>query len=122
MYVGHLCRLQLGDGRDGHRYDQGGAACRTPQSTDFPVAALEKWPVPEVVNGLAKDSPIPQKGGVVLRVRLKDKRRGERIKEILGRAKILGKGSSTWHGLILGGRSWCLKSGWEIKSFTSWKM
>ena len=40
-------------------------------STEFPAAALEKWPVPEVVNGLAKDSPIPLKGGVVLRIRLK---------------------------------------------------
>ena len=76
-----------------------------PSSTEFPVAALEKWPIPEVVNGLAKDSPIPLKGGVVLRVRLKDKRRGGKVKEILVRAKVLGKGSSTWHGLILGGRA-----------------
>ncbi|CAE7222588.1 pol [Symbiodinium necroappetens] len=34
-----------------------------PSSTEFPVAALERWEVPEVVNGLAKDSPLPLKGG-----------------------------------------------------------
>ena len=76
-----------------------------PSSAEFPVAALEKWPIPEVVNGLAKGSPIPLKGGVVLRIRLRDKRRGGKVKEILVRAKVLGKGSSTWRGLILGGRA-----------------
>ena len=69
-----------------------------PSSTEFPVAALERWEVPEVVNGLAKDSPLPLKGGVVLR--------GQEVPGyILVRAKILGRGSSTWHGLILGGRA-----------------
>ena len=70
-------------------------------STEFPVAALECWEVPEVVNGLAKDSPLPLKGGVVLRVRLVDKRQGKKSRDILVRAKILGRGS----GLILGGRA-----------------
>eukprot|EP00439_Symbiodinium_sp_Y106_P054591 s2522_g7.t1 len=75
-----------------------------PNSVEFPIAALERWAVPEVVNGLAKDSPLPLKGGVVLRVCLNDKR-GHKSKDILVRAKVLGRGTSTWYGLILGGRA-----------------
>ena len=41
----------------------------------------------------------------MLRVRLVDKRQGKKFRDILVHAKILGRGSSTWHGLILGGRA-----------------
>ena len=65
---------------------------------------LERWPQEEIVTGLAKDTPLALKGGIVLRVTLVDVTK-KKSKEILVRAKILASGTSSWHGLILGGRA-----------------
>ncbi|CAE7299989.1 unnamed protein product, partial [Symbiodinium necroappetens] len=75
-----------------------------PSDPNFPLVQLEKWPQDEVVTGLAKDKPIGLRGGVVLRVKLEDIS-GSKSKEILARAKVLAAGTSSWHGLILGGRA-----------------
>ena len=75
-----------------------------PDHEKFPVAQLERWPQEEVVMGLANDAPIKLKGAVVMRVQMPDVS-GQKVEEILVRAKIIGKGLSTWHGLILGGRA-----------------
>jgi len=72
-----------------------------PDQDAFPIAQLEKWPMPEVVTGIAVRAPI---GGVVLRVRLKDIS-GKKHHDILVRAKICGQGLSDFGGLILGGRA-----------------
>ena len=63
---------------------------------------------PEFVHGIAAGAPVPLKGAVVLRVRLlegktpRDSRLGP---EICVRCKIAARGTSDWHGLILGGRA-----------------
>ncbi|CAK8994559.1 Pro-Pol polyprotein, partial [Durusdinium trenchii] len=75
-----------------------------PDSERFPVAQLERWPQEEVVMGLANDAPIKLKGAVVMRVQMPDVN-GQKVEEILVRAKVIGKGLSTWQGLILGGRA-----------------
>ncbi|CAK8990984.1 unnamed protein product, partial [Durusdinium trenchii] len=75
-----------------------------PDSEKFPVAQLERWPQEEVVMGLANDAPIKLKGAVVMRVQMPDVN-GQKVEEILVRAKVIGKGLSTWQGLILGGRA-----------------
>ncbi|CAK9020527.1 Uncharacterized protein SCF082_LOCUS14946 [Durusdinium trenchii] len=75
-----------------------------PGNDKFPVAQLERWPQEEVVMGLANDAPIKLKGAVVMRVLLPDVN-GQKTEEILVRAKVIAKGLSTWHGLILGGRA-----------------
>ena len=36
--------------------------------TGFPVVQLERWPLEEVVNGIAKSAPVPLVGGVVFKV------------------------------------------------------
>ncbi|CAK9016059.1 unnamed protein product, partial [Durusdinium trenchii] len=59
-----------------------------PDSEKFPVAQLERWPQEEVV----------------MRVQMPDVN-GQKVEEILVRAKVIGKGLSTWQGLILGGRA-----------------
>ena len=75
-----------------------------PDSEKFLVAQLERWLQEEVVMGLANDAPIKLKGAVVMRVQMPDVN-GQKVEEILVRAKVIGKGLSTWQGLILGGRA-----------------
>jgi len=74
----------------------------------FPVVQLERWPLAEVVNGIAKGAPVPLLGGVVFKVTLLVGREVASAKEgptILVRAKICAAGTSDWHGIILGGRA-----------------
>ena len=66
----------------------------------FPVVKREKWVHPEFVHGIASGAPVPLKGAAVLRVTLL-----EGSPEIFVRCKIAARGSSDWHGLILGGRA-----------------
>eukprot|EP00435_Cladocopium_sp_Y103_P042487 s1035_g11.t1 len=75
-----------------------------PDSPKFPVAQFESWPKEEVVMGLANGAPIKLTGVAVLRVAFLDVG-GKKDREILVRAKVIAKGCSTWHGLILGGRA-----------------
>ena len=63
----------------------------------FPVVKLEKWVHLEFVHGIASGAPAPLKGAAVLQVRAGP--------EIFVRCKIAARGSSDWHGLILGGRA-----------------
>ena len=72
----------------------------------FPVVKLEKWVHPEFVHGIASGAPVPLKGAAVLRVTLLEGKTPEEARagpEIFVRCKIAARGSSDWHGLILGG-------------------
>ena len=74
----------------------------------FPVVKLEKWVHPEFVHGIASGAPVPLKGAAVLRVTLLEGKTPEEARagpEIFVRCKIAARGSSDWHGLILGGRA-----------------
>ena len=74
----------------------------------FPVVKLEKWVHPEFVQGIASGAPVPLKGAAVLRVTLLEGKTPEEARagpEIFVRCKIAARGSSDWHGLILGGRA-----------------
>ena len=79
-----------------------------PNDPKFPVVQLEQWVYPEFVHGIASGSPVPLKGAVVLRVRLQE---GTDVHncvdghELFVRCKIAARGTSDWHGLILGGRA-----------------
>ena len=79
-----------------------------PNSPEFPVVKFEQWVYPEYVHGIASGSPVPLKGAVVLKVRLQEGPDENSCKdghEIYVRCKIAAKGTSDWHGLILGGRA-----------------
>ena len=74
----------------------------------FPVVRLEKWVHPEYVHGIASGAPVPLKGAAVLRVTLLEGRTADDCRpntEIFVRCKIAARGTSDWHGLILGGRA-----------------
>ena len=74
----------------------------------FPVVKLEKWVHPEFVHGIASGAPVPLKGAAVLRVTLLEGKSPEEARagpEIFVRCKIAARGSSDWHGLMLGGRA-----------------
>ena len=80
----------------------------TPEDPKFPVVQFEKWVYQEFVHGIASGSPVPLKGAVVLRVRLQegvDPNRCRDGPEIFLRCKIAARGTSDWHGLIIGGRA-----------------
>ena len=79
-----------------------------PNSPEFPVVRFEQWIYPEYVHGIASGSPVPLKGAVVLKVRLQEGPDESSCKdghEIYVRCKIAARGTSDWHGLILGGRA-----------------
>ena len=61
-----------------------------------------------MLNGIASGAPVPLKGAAVLRVTLLEGKTPEEARagpEIFVRCKIAARGSSDWHGLILGGRA-----------------
>ena len=75
----------------------------------FPVVQFERWPLPEVVNGIAKGAPVPLVGGVVFKVTLLEGRDVQSAKEgptILVRAKICSSGASDWQGSSWAGGLW----------------
>ena len=79
-----------------------------PEDKGFPIIRFERWPYPEYVHGIASGAPVPLRGAVVLRVRLLEGTSAESARdgpEIFVRCKIAAKGTSDWHGLILGGRA-----------------
>ena len=79
-----------------------------PEDRRFPVLRFEKWTYPEFVHGIAAASPVPLKGGVVLRVTLMEGEDPESATdgpEVFVRCKVAARGTSDWHGLILGGRA-----------------
>ena len=79
-----------------------------PEDPKFPIIQFEKWVYQEFVHGIASGSPVPLKGAVVLRVRLQegtDPAKCTDGPEIFLRCKIAAKGTSDWHGLIIGGRA-----------------
>ena len=79
-----------------------------PGDKGFPIVQFEQWIYPEFVHGIASGSPVPLKGSVVLKVRLQEGPDADRCvdgHELYVRCKIAAKGTSDWHGLILGGRA-----------------
>ena len=79
-----------------------------PDDPKFPIVQIEQWVYPEYVHGIASGSPVPLKGSVVLRVRLQEGPSADKCEdghELFVRCKIAAKGTSDWHGLILGGRA-----------------
>ena len=73
----------------------------------FPIVRFERWVHPEFIHGIAAGSPVPLKGAAVFRVRLLEGKAVDSAKEgpeIFIR-KIAAKGTSDWHGLILGERA-----------------
>ena len=79
-----------------------------PEDRRFPVIRFEKWAYPEYVHGIAAGSPVPLKGAVVLRVTLLEGTSPENARdgpEVFVRCKVAARGTSDWHGLILGGRA-----------------
>lgn len=80
----------------------------TPEDRRFPVIRFEQWAYPEYVHGIAAGAPVPLKGAVVLRVTLLEGVNPDTAKdgpEIFVRCKVAARGTSDWHGLILGGRA-----------------
>ena len=80
----------------------------SPEDRRFPVLRFEKWTYPEFVHGIAAGSPVPLKGAVVLRVTLLEGEDPESARdgpEVFVRCKVASRGTSDWHGLILGGRA-----------------
>ena len=60
------------------------------------------------MHGIAAGSPVPLKGAAVITVRLLEGKAVDSATEgpeIFIRCKIAAKGTSDWHGLILGGRA-----------------
>ena len=79
-----------------------------PEDRRFPVIRFEKWAYPEYVHGIAAGSPVPLKGAVVLRVTFLEGIDPESARdgpEVFVRCKVAARGTSDWHGLILGGRA-----------------
>ena len=79
-----------------------------PEDKGFPIIQFEKWIYQEFVHGIASGSPVPLRGAVVLRVRLQegtDPLKCTDGPEIFLRCKIASRGTSDWHGLIIGGRA-----------------
>ena len=63
---------------------------------------------PEYVHGIASGASVPLKGAVVLRVWLMEGKSVENATEgpeIFVRCKVAARGTSDWHGLILGGQA-----------------
>ena len=79
-----------------------------PQDPTFPIVQFEQWLYPEFVHGIASGSPVPLRGSVVLKVVLQEGVDVDRCVDghmLYIRCKIAAKGTSDWHGLILGGRA-----------------
>ena len=79
-----------------------------PEDRRFPVIRFEKWAYPEYVHGIAAGSPVPLKGAVVLRITFLEGTDPESARdgpEVFVRCKVAARGTSDWHGLILGGRA-----------------
>ena len=74
-------------------------------SQEFPVLALEKWKVPEHVEGVAAGKRIDLLGSVVLRVELGCKHDRSPVYEKI-RCKTFARGTASYNGIILGGGRW----------------
>ena len=76
---------------------------KTPRDSKlWPVIQLEKWPQAEMVMGIAAGKPLTLAGSAVLRVIFFDIDTRLPDVEVLVRCKIFPKGSTDWHGLIIG--------------------
>merc|ERR1712053_16712 len=73
-------------------------------SQELPVLALEKWKFPEHVEGVAAGKRVDLLGSVVLRVELGMKHDRTVIREKI-RCKVFAKGTASFNGIILGGRT-----------------
>ncbi len=68
----------------------------------WPVVQLEKWPEADNVMGIAAGTPLRLLGSAVLRVHFSDIDARAPGAEVLVRCRIFPKGSTDWHGLIIG--------------------
>ncbi len=68
----------------------------------WPVVQIEKWPKVENVMGIAAGTPLSLLGSAVLGVHFCDNDTRAPGLEVLVRCKIFPKGSTDWHGLIIG--------------------
>eukprot|EP00435_Cladocopium_sp_Y103_P020683 s114_g5.t1 len=66
---------------------------------------FEKRAYPEYVHGIAAGSPVPLKGAVVRLLEGTDPENARDGPEVLVRCKVAARGTSDWHGLILGDRA-----------------
>jgi hypothetical protein len=74
----------------------------TPDSKDWPIVQLEKWTNAEMVMGIAAGTPLTLAGSAILRVSFCDVDERVPAREVNVRCKIFPKGSTDWHGLIIG--------------------
>ncbi|MEC8942206.1 MAG: hypothetical protein VYC95_05695, partial [Verrucomicrobiota bacterium] len=70
----------------------------------YPVLQLEWWPRNEMVTGIVRGARVRVIGAAVLRVQMTELNKAAGP-VLLFRCKIFERGSSDWHGLILGGRA-----------------
>ena len=76
---------------------------KTPRDSKlWPVIQLERWPQAEMVMGIAAGKPLTLAGSAVLLVHFCDIDSRLPDVEVLVRCKIFPKGSTDWHGLIIG--------------------
>ena len=76
---------------------------KTPRNSKlWPVIQLGKWPQAEMVMGIAAGKPLTLAGSAVLLVNFCDIDTRLPDVEVLIRCKIFPKGSTDWHGLIIG--------------------
>ena len=71
-------------------------------SKSWPIVQLERWPLPELVMGIAAGKPLTLAGSAILRVNFCDIDSRVPDAEVLIRCKIFPRGSTDWHGLIIG--------------------
>ena len=74
------------------------------RSEEYPVLALDKWKVPEYVEGVAAGKKMNLLGSVVVRGEMGCRYDGKPIRELL-RCKIFAAGTASFPGSILGGRT-----------------
>ena len=76
-----------------------------PQGSDeYPVVALEKWKIPEHVEGVAAGKRVDLLGSVVFRAEMGYTHDRWPVRELI-RCKIFAAGTASFMGIILGGRT-----------------
>ena len=76
-----------------------------PQGSDeYPVVALEKWKIPEHVEGVAAGKRVDLLGSVVFRAEMGYTHDRRPVRELI-RCKIFAAGTASFMGIILGGRT-----------------
>ena len=69
------------------------------RSEEYPVLALEKWTIPEHVEGVAAGKRVDLLGSVVIRVEMGYRHDGKPVRELI-RCKIFAAGTASFSGII----------------------